>query len=89
MLDLVDELRAEHGKTIVMVLHDLNLAARYSDSIIVMHEGRIVAEGAPRDVLTVDLLQSAFGLASEIVTDPIGGTPMVVPIGRRGHSVRS
>ncbi|NLG46002.1 ABC transporter ATP-binding protein [Gordonia sp. (in: high G+C Gram-positive bacteria)] len=89
VLDLVDELRSEHGKTVVMVLHDLNLAARYSDSIIVMRAGQIVAEGPPRDVLTADLLASAFGLASQIVTDPIGGTPMVVPIGRRCTSVRS
>ncbi|WYY09632.1 ABC transporter ATP-binding protein [Gordonia hydrophobica] len=86
VLDLVDELRTEHGKTVVMVLHDLNLAARYSDALIVMRDGRIVAEGTPADVLTPDLLQASFGLASQIVTDPISGTPMVVPIGRRGRT---
>ncbi|EGD56004.1 ABC transporter ATP-binding protein [Gordonia neofelifaecis] len=86
VLDLVDELRTEHGKTIVMVLHDLNLAARYSDSLIVMRSGAVVAEGAPNDVLTPELLEAAFGLKSQIVVDPVGGTPMVVPIGRRGRS---
>ncbi|AUH68869.1 ABC transporter ATP-binding protein [Gordonia sp. PS3] len=85
VLDLVDELRTEHGKTVVMVLHDLNLAARYSDSLVVMRSGEIVAEGSPNDVLTPELLAAAFGLESQIVTDPIGGTPMVVPIGRRGR----
>lgn len=84
VLDLVDELRHDHGKTVVMVLHDLNLAARYSDSLIVMRDGAIVAEGAPNDVLTPQLLQEAFGLASQILVDPVSGTPMVVPIGRRG-----
>ena len=85
VLDLVDELRADHGKTVVMVLHDLNLAARYSDTLVVMRDGRIVAEGTPESVLTPQLLEASFGLASQIVTDPISGTPMVVPIGRRGR----
>ncbi|MGB3303027.1 ABC transporter ATP-binding protein [Gordonia sp. (in: high G+C Gram-positive bacteria)] len=85
VLDLVDELRTEHGKTVVMVLHDLNLAARYSDSLIVMRSGQIVAEGSPEEVLNPTLLREAFGLGSQIVQDPISGTPMVVPIGRRGR----
>lgn len=85
VLDLVDELRTEHGKTVVMVLHDLNLAARYSDSLIVMRAGAVVASGSPSHVLTPQLLQDAFGLDSQIVLDPISGTPMVVPIGRRGR----
>ncbi|ALG86833.1 ABC transporter [Gordonia phthalatica] len=85
VLDLVDELRTDHGKTVVMVLHDLNLAARYSDALVVMRAGEIVAEGAPEDVLTPELLAASFGLTSQIVSDPISGTPMVVPIGRRGR----
>ncbi|MGB3696999.1 MAG: ABC transporter ATP-binding protein [Gordonia sp. (in: high G+C Gram-positive bacteria)] len=87
VLDLVDELRTDYGKTVVMVLHDLNLAARYSDSLIVMRDGAILATGSPTEVLTPELLGRAFGLKSSIMTDPVGGTPMVVPIGRRGARV--
>ncbi|WP_026919012.1 ABC transporter ATP-binding protein [Gordonia shandongensis] len=82
VLDLVDDLSREHGKTVVMVLHDLNLAARYSDSMVVMAAGGIVAEGAPADIMTPDLLSEAFGLSATVVDDPVGGAPMVVPIGR-------
>lgn len=89
VLDLVDELRTDHGKTVVMVLHDLNLAARYSDAMVVMRAGEIVAEGTPEEVLTPELLATSFGLTSQIVRDPISGTPMVVPIGRRGRVLSS
>ncbi|MDT0329298.1 ABC transporter ATP-binding protein [Nocardiopsis lambiniae] len=82
VLDLVRELHREGGRTIVMVLHDLNLAARYADTIIAMREGRVLACGAPADVLTPGLLREAFGLEAVVVDDPVTGGPMVVPIGR-------
>ncbi|ROZ88760.1 ABC transporter ATP-binding protein [Gordonia sp. OPL2] len=88
ILDLVHTLRSEHGKTVVMVLHDLNLAARYSDSLFVMRSGQIVAKGTPEDVITADLLFEAFGLRSHVMADPVFGSPMIVPLGSR-HSVRS
>ncbi|MEU0243396.1 ABC transporter ATP-binding protein [Streptomyces sp. NPDC006235] len=81
VLDLVDDLH-ESGCTVVMVLHDLNLAARYSDNLIVMREGSILAQGHPRDVLTAELLQEAFGLRAKIIEDPVGDRPLIVPIGR-------
>ncbi|WP_116113524.1 ABC transporter ATP-binding protein [Austwickia chelonae] len=81
VLDLVDDLRAS-GRTVVMVLHDLNLAARYSDNLIVMKAGSILAQGHPADVVTVELLREAFGLHAEVIADPVGGRPLVVPIGR-------
>ena len=62
VLDLVYSLRTEHDKTVVMVLHDLNLAARYSDSLFVMTAGKIVAQGTPNEVITEELLDDAFGL---------------------------
>ncbi|GAA3702012.1 ABC transporter ATP-binding protein [Gordonia hankookensis] len=83
ILDLVHTLRTEHGKTVVMVLHDLNLAARYSDSLFVMRSGEIVAHGRPDEVITTDLLEAAFGLQSHVMTDPVFGAPMIVPLGSR------
>ncbi|GAA1460214.1 ABC transporter ATP-binding protein [Williamsia maris] len=85
VLDLVNDLSAEHGKTVVMVLHDLNLAARYSDSLVVMRDGAIIREGAPRDVITPELLDAAFGLQSMVLTDPVSGGPLIVPVGRSGR----
>ncbi|MFD5916701.1 ABC transporter ATP-binding protein [Kitasatospora sp. NPDC058201] len=81
VLDLVDDLH-ESGCTVVMVLHDLNLAARYSDNLIVMKAGSVLAQGHPRDVVTPELLHEAFGLRAEVIDDPVGGRPLVVPIGR-------
>ncbi|MWB98812.1 ABC transporter ATP-binding protein [Agromyces seonyuensis] len=82
VLDLLTELNRTRGTTVVMVLHDLNLAARYADRLVVMNGGRIVAEGAPAEVLTADLVERAFSLPSQVVPDPVSGSPMVVPIGR-------
>lgn len=81
VLDLVDDLH-ESGRTVVMVLHDLNLAARYSDNLIVMKAGSVLAQGHPRDVVTPELLHEAFGLRAMVIDDPVGNRPLVVPIGR-------
>ncbi|MFE1540234.1 ABC transporter ATP-binding protein [Streptomyces microflavus] len=81
VLDLVDDLH-ESGCTVVMVLHDLNLATRYSDNLIVMRAGSILAQGHPRDVITAELLYEAFGLQAKVVDDPVGDRPLIVPIGR-------
>ncbi|WP_193615013.1 ABC transporter ATP-binding protein [Nocardioides lijunqiniae] len=82
VLDLLAELNAERGTTVVMVLHDLNLAARYAHQLVVMKEGRILRCGAPQDVLDVECVREAFGLESQVLADPVAGCPMVVPIGR-------
>ncbi|WP_018653839.1 ABC transporter ATP-binding protein [Actinomadura flavalba] len=81
VLDLVDDLH-EAGRTVVMVLHDLNLAARYSDHLVVMRAGAILAQGHPRDVITAELLRDAFGLRARVIPDPVGDRPLIVPIGR-------
>ncbi|MFJ3438666.1 ABC transporter ATP-binding protein [Streptomyces cyaneofuscatus] len=81
VLDLVDDLH-ESGCTVVMVLHDLNLATRYSDNLIVMRAGSILAQGHPRDVITAELLHEAFGLQAKVIDDPVGDRPLIVPIGR-------
>lgn len=81
VLDLVDDLH-ESGCTVVMVLHDLNLATRYSDNLVVMREGAILAQGHPREVITAELLHEAFGLRAKVIDDPVGDRPLIVPIGR-------
>ncbi|MDO8148974.1 MULTISPECIES: ABC transporter ATP-binding protein [unclassified Isoptericola] len=82
LLDLLADLNAERGTTVVMVLHELNLAARYADHLVVMSAGRVVAEGPPAEVLDARTVLDAFGLDAQVVPDPVSGTPMVVPVGR-------
>jgi iron complex transport system ATP-binding protein len=82
VLDLVVRLHRERGRTIVMVLHDLNLAARYADNVVAMRDGRIAAQGPPSSVFTPSLLSAVFGLEALVVPDPVTGTPMVVPLPR-------
>lgn len=81
VLALASHLHCELGRTVVMVLHDLNLAARYADRIIAMHEGKIVAQGAASEVLTEQLLRDVFQLESKVIIDRVAGTPL----GSRWH----
>jgi iron complex transport system ATP-binding protein len=83
LLDLLGELTADRGVTVVMVLHDLNLAARYADHLVAMRDGRVITGGAPADVVTAECVREVFGLDSRVIADPVSGTPLVVPIGRR------
>ncbi|MFB9314155.1 ABC transporter ATP-binding protein [Nocardioides plantarum] len=80
VLDLVTRLNRERGRTVVMVLHDLNLAARYSDLVVVMDRGRIVAQGTPTEIFTADTLLSVFGLEADVIPDPRTGLPILVPV---------
>ncbi|WP_238008428.1 ABC transporter ATP-binding protein [Dactylosporangium sp. AC04546] len=79
LLRLLRDLNAGSGKTIVIVMHDLNLACRYCDHIIAMADGSIVAEGAPADVVTAELIEKVFGLSCVVIPDPVAGTPIIVP----------
>jgi iron complex transport system ATP-binding protein len=83
VLDLVDRLHDEEGRTVVVVLHDLNLAARYADHLVVMRDGAVVAAGPPAEVLTASLVRDTFGLDCRVVTDPVSGGPLVIPVGTR------
>lgn len=87
LLDLLDELNHVHGKTVVMVLHDLNLACRYAHHIVAMKSGHVVAQGSPQDVITPEVVQDVFGLPCHVVPDPVTGTPLVVPLGRQRGAV--
>ena len=79
LLDIVRSLNRDLGRTIVLVLHDLNLAARYADHLVVLRDGEVVAAGAPADVISRDLLRDVFGVEAEIITDPRTGAPLCLP----------
>ncbi|URN12328.1 ABC transporter ATP-binding protein [Streptomyces radiopugnans] len=79
VLDLVRRLNRERGRTVVMVLHDLNQAARYADHLVAMRGGRIVAQGPPAKTVTAALVREVFGLEAVVVPDPVTGGPLVVP----------
>ncbi|MFE4499986.1 ABC transporter ATP-binding protein [Rhodococcus sp. NPDC056743] len=83
VLDLVDQLHEEMGRTVVMILHDLNLAVRYSDHLIVMRDGAVVASGVPKDIISAELLLEVFGLEAAVIDDPVSDRPLIVPIGTR------
>ncbi|WP_025133465.1 ABC transporter ATP-binding protein [Leucobacter sp. PH1c] len=82
VLDLCSRLHAA-GRTLVAVLHDLNLAARYASHIVAMRDGAIVAEGAPERVITAGLLREVFDLDARVIPDPETGSPLIVPRDRR------
>ncbi|SEA03945.1 ABC transporter ATP-binding protein [Marinobacterium iners] len=80
VLELCRRLNHDQSKTLVMVLHDLNQAARYADHLIVLKAGQVIAEGPPEHVIKPDLIARAFGLNAVIIEDPVTATPLVVPI---------
>lgn len=79
VLELISTLNKEQGKTIVMVLHDLNLAARYSDNLVLMKDGSVTALGSPESTITPQTLHDVFGLDSRVIEDPVTGGPLIVP----------
>lgn len=82
VLDLLVDLNAARGATVVMVLHDLNLAGRYADHLVAMRDGQVVAEGAPVEIVNPALVRDVFGLQAQVIVDPVSQTPLVVPLGR-------
>lgn len=82
VLDLLADLNRERGTTIVMVLHDLNLAARYADQIIAMQGGAVHCTGRPEDVIDREMVRAVFGIDCEVISDPTCGAPLVIPKGR-------
>lgn len=82
VLELLAELNRSRGTTIVMVLHDINLAARYCDWLVAMRDGAVMAQGSPAEVVTEQNLREVFSLETRVLPDPVNGAPIVVPIGR-------
>ncbi len=87
VLDLITDLNRRQGRTVVMVLHDLNQACRYADHIVAMKAGRIAGEGSPAEVVTAEMVEEVFGLRCVVGTDPVSGTPMVIPMGRHHEGI--
>ncbi|MFD7296819.1 ABC transporter ATP-binding protein [Streptomyces sp. NPDC059897] len=85
VLDLCAELHEEQGRTLVAVLHDLNHAARYATHLIALREGEVIAEGAPKDIVTAELVEQLFGMKCQVIDDPETGTPLVVPAARKAR----
>ncbi|MGO3186768.1 ABC transporter ATP-binding protein [Corynebacterium variabile] len=79
VLDLVNRLRRDLDRTVVMVLHDLNLAIRYSDNLVVMRDGDLIATGKPEEIITSELLKDVFELDATVIEDPVVGGPLIVP----------
>ncbi len=83
VLDLLHDLNRERGKTIVMVLHDLNHACRYADDLVALRGGTIMAHGQPGKVVTEAVVRNVFGVDCRVIADPVTGTPLIVPLGRK------
>ncbi|MEU4778973.1 ABC transporter ATP-binding protein [Micromonospora sp. NPDC023633] len=88
VLDLLTDLNLTRGTTIVMVLHDLNLAARYADHLIALAAGKLYAAGEPAQVLTQECVRAVFGLESQVIIDPTSEKPLMLPIGRHHVTTR-
>lgn len=85
ILDLLTELNRKKGITIVMVLHDINLSARYADYLFAIREGRLIVQGEPETVISPELIKDVFGLECSVIKDPISNSPLVIPIGKYHH----
>ena len=82
VLELVDELRASRGLTVVSALHDLTTAGQFADHLVLLVDGRVVAQGSAQEVLTEELVREHYGARVRVVTDPHGGV-VVVPLRSR------
>lgn len=83
VLQLLQTLNVAEGRTIVMVIHDLNQAARYGQHMVVMSQGQVALAGAPAEVMTPAMLHDVFGIAADVIPDPRTGTPLCIPYGLR------
>jgi iron complex transport system ATP-binding protein len=80
VLDLLYQLNCQRKRTIVMVLHDLNMACRYSHHLIALRSGLILAQGKPVEIVTEEMVEQVFALKNRIITDPLSNTPLCLPI---------
>ncbi len=82
ILDLLFELNEQENRTVVMVLHDINLACRYAHHILAVKEGRIYAQGAPEEIVNETLIRDVFDMECRVTADPLFGTPLCIPHGK-------
>jgi iron complex transport system ATP-binding protein len=86
VLDLLAELNERDGRTIALVLHDLNQACRYAHELVAMRDGRIYAAGPPREVVDAELVREVLNLRAEVVDDPVSGAPLCIPLDRAARA---
>lgn len=79
VLKLLQKLNEEEGRTIVMVVHDLNHATRYAGHMVAIKQGKVISEGTPEEVMTQDVLRAVFGIEADIIRDPRTGVPLCLP----------
>ena len=91
VLMLLQKLNAEEGRTVIMVVHDLNHATRYAHHVVAIKRGKVEAEGSPNEVVTPAMLRNVFGIEAHIIPDPDNGTPLVLPyeLAGRGRAISS
>ncbi|WP_442636783.1 ABC transporter ATP-binding protein [Rossellomorea marisflavi] len=82
ILDLLFELNEKEGRTIVMVLHDINLACRYAHNIVAIRDREVYAQGKPEEVISCELVKHVFGMDCQVSSDPLFGTPLCIPFGK-------
>jgi iron complex transport system ATP-binding protein len=82
VLDLLFELNETEKRSIVMVLHDINLACRYAHHLVAVKGGNIIAEGAPEKIMTEELMRTVFDMDCRMMQDPLYGTPLCIPLGK-------
>uniref|UniRef100_UPI002457A912 ABC transporter ATP-binding protein n=1 Tax=Nocardia brasiliensis TaxID=37326 RepID=UPI002457A912 len=87
LLDLCRALHRDSGRTVVAVLHDLNHAFRYAGHLIAMKDGRVVAAGPPKQIVTAELVREVFDLGCRIIDDPETGAPLVIPLAENAARV--
>jgi iron complex transport system ATP-binding protein len=88
VMELLGELNEQQGLTVIMVLHDLNQAARYCDHMVAVQRGRIWRKGPPGEVLTQELLEDVFGVHAEVRTDAPSGKPYCLPLSRATEPIK-
>ena len=87
VLDLLAELNERDGRTIALVLHDLNHACRYAHELVAMRDGRVYAAGPPREIVDATLVREVLNLDAEVIDDPVSGAPLCIPLDRAARAV--
>lgn len=80
VMSILKRLNIKSGMTIVMVLHDLNLAAEYSDVVVLMKDGKLLYNGTPKDVITASNIEGVYNTSIYMTTNPISGNPHIIPV---------
>lgn len=89
VLELLAQLNTLEGRTVIMVLHDLNHAARYAHHLVALADGEVIAQGRPEAVITEDVIRRVFQVESVVIPHPVLGTPLCLPLNRVGNGQSS